>query len=118
MANKGQPNPGRGFRIVTKDGKEKFVPVPMPLAQPADLFPVEIEPQPPEALPAGEGQPPSEPPAAPPEAMEPAPEPEYRPVAETKEAKIARLEREEADLVAALYWIQTQLAELKETSAK
>lgn len=97
--NAGQP--GRGFRLITEDGTEKFLPIPIPLAQ-------------------GVGQPPTEPPEAPPATMEPAPEePERKSeqkIEETVEAKITRLEKEYADLVSALYWVETQLSELREMS--
>jgi hypothetical protein len=112
--SKEQTNPGRGFRLVTNDGKEKFLPIPMPLSKPAELMRIEPgeevpEAQPPAPLAQDAGQPPPEPPAAPPEAMEPAPE-------ENDAAKIAKLEMEQADLLSALYWVQTQIAELKEKS--
>jgi hypothetical protein len=111
------PNPRRGFRIVTSDGKEKFLPVRMPLAQPADLFrtvPLEPEPQP---LAQGAGEPPSEPPAAPPAAMEPEPEREPTPL-ETPEARLARLEKEYTDLLSALYWVESEISELRGTAGK
>jgi hypothetical protein len=109
-----QPNPGKGFRLVTNDGKEKFLPIPMPLTKAADLFriePAEPDPVPPVPLAQDAGQPPSEPPAAPPGMMEPAPE-------ESDEMKISRLEMEHTDLLSALYWVQTQIAELKEKSGQ
>jgi hypothetical protein len=114
-----QANPGKGFRLVTNDGKEKFLPIPMPLTKAADLFRIEpSEPDPPPVpLAQGDGQPPSEPPAAPPGMMEPMPEPERR-SEESDEAKIARLEGEHTDLLSALYWVQTQIAELKEKSGQ
>lgn len=107
--SKEQANPGRGFRLVTNDGKEKFLPIPMPLATPADLMRIEPAEEVPEAQPLAQdaGQPPSEPPEAPPAAMEPAPE-------GSDAARIAKLEMEQADLLSALYWVQTQIAELKE----
>lgn len=117
-----RPNPSKGFRLVTNDGKEKFLSFPMRLTQPEDLFRIQPEPEPPVLPPApvaqDAGQPPSEPPQAPPAAMEPEPEPEKNVeldanAQEVRQARIGRLEKEYAELLSSLYWVQTELKELK-----
>lgn len=123
-----QPNQGKGFRLVTHDGKEKFLPIPMPLTKAADLFHIEMSeepapPPPPVPLAEGAGEPPSDPPQAPPAAMEPDPEPQPEPeqkpemsqeeTKEFRETRLARLQNEYVQLLSSLYWVQSEIEDLK-----
>lgn len=72
-------------------------------------------------MPKGAGKPPAKPPKAPPLASVPAPEPEKQPKAEQKkelnplEARIKELEQENEQLVGAVYYLQQQVKELRDS---
>lgn len=75
----------------------------------------------PNPLPKGAGQPPAKPPKAPPQAAIPAPEPAKQPKpAEKKQAialetRIKQLEQENEQLICAIYHLQQELKELRDS---